>query len=614
MGLIRSLTIVLIFLASCRQEVDLSNRNMLMARLPKDPAAAIHVLDSLLDQNGTTASSDRRALLLRSIRQESFARLAQMDSVLEEAIRIQQIARRLDDSVAYASSLLPLRGEVDEAKFKYLENSFPLSIGIFSRRERYREQAMLMATHASMLGNLGRFDESQSQAMAAIVLPGSASRDSLRAYLYLTIANNYMGYNTHDKAFQYFRQALHLAGSLRDSVILPGILQDMGILHYTIGTDSASHYYQKALDAIPAEGGNLIRMKIMYNLSVEDFEAKRNKEALAGFRNLLSMSQTKGLLMGQGVAYKALGFFYEANARPDSAVFYLKRAIEMADSIKQPFLKIQSLIELEKAYRTLGDAEMAFRQHKVTDRIKDSMFTIGKESVIHGLEMHFDTERKELENLTLRKNLTIRKGGLTLALVLCLFLLFFLWMQNRRNLLLSERNASYAVLMAWYKAERIAHPQKPSDTPSTELPFESHGRQARKTPVTTPQDPQPDTIYVELQHLFKMKALYKDPKLRIEDLAQMLNVSVRQISNVLKEREDLNYRQYVNRYRILEARRIMEDPANDILKLEAIGEMSGFTSRSHFQKVFESVSGVTPGFYRRNILSETETELHVETA
>ena len=101
--------------------------------------------------------------------------------------------------------------------------------------------------------------------------------------------------------------------------------------------------------------------------------------------------------------------------------------------------------------------------------------------------------------------------------------------------------------------------------------------------------------------MFKSKSVYKDPKLRIEDVAQWLNVSPRQISAALKEREGVTFNQYVNNHRINAARSIMEDPETASLKLEVIADMVGIPNRTYFQKVFESTVGVTPGFYRRNI-------------
>jgi YesN/AraC family two-component response regulator len=70
---------------------------------------------------------------------------------------------------------------------------------------------------------------------------------------------------------------------------------------------------------------------------------------------------------------------------------------------------------------------------------------------------------------------------------------------------------------------------------------------------------------------------------------------------VLREREDVTFSQYVNNFRIREARKIMEDPASESLKLEVIGQRVGIPNRTYFQRVFESIVGVPPGHYRRHI-------------
>lgn len=605
MMILRFLALIVIFLASCGRDAGPSIEKRAASLLPDAPDSAIRVINGYFDKVGRESIPDRRLMVLHILRQRSFESMGDMDSVLEESFRIMQIARRIDDSLAFALSLLPLRGEFDESKFKYLEDNFVLAIGILSRRQLHREQAMLMSTHAAMLNNIGKYDESQGVAIAAISLPGSNERDSLRAHLYLTIANNYMGGNSNAKAFQFFRQALSLSRSLRDSVLLPGILLDMGILHYDIGSDSARDYYMEALRSIPTAGGKLQRMKILYNIAVEDFKEDRDREALAGFRNLLADSRADGMKMGEAVAYKALGFYHEANGRPDSAVYYLQCAVRMADSIQQPFLKIQSLIELEKAYRTNGDDEEAFRQHKVTDGIKDSMFSVDKEKMIHGLEMHFDTERKELEVENLRKSLDIRQGWMMFMGLLSVALAAVLWLARQRNRLWKERYNSYTVLMEQYKAERLAELAGESDHSAEPLARAGIPPSSDAKSVRTPAPPNP--IYVELQHLFQVKKVFKDPKINIEDVAQWLNVSSRQISSAIRDREGLSFSQYVNRNRIREARRMIEDPDKAQLKLEAIGEMVGLPNRSYFQKVFESIVGVTPGHYRRSFLADAET-------
>jgi len=260
------------------------------------------------------------------------------------------------------------------------------------------------------------------------------------------------------------------------------------------------------------------------------------------------------------------------------------------------------LIELEKAYRTSGQLVKAFELHRKTDKIRDSIFTMDNRNIIHGLEMRFNTERTGLENKTLRQDLYLRKVWIMLLSILSIAFLSIIWLVRQRSRLWQARVHSYAVLMNKYKTEKMA-----AEAAMLELipPLDAIVRPAF-TGKKPPQAPSvKDPTYIELQHLFQVKAVYKDPNLRIEDVAQWLNVTPRQISAVLKAREASTFIQYVNQFRIKEARRIMEDPSSDSLKLEAIGEMAGIPTRSNFYKLFESIVGVPPGHYRRNIIDPT---------
>lgn len=586
-------------LYACRTRVNHSEDQALSEQVKADPEPALRKIDSLLLHRPTSPLTDERQLQLRQWRQEAFDKLGNADSVFEEALRVQSLAGHLGDSLAYARALLTVKGEIEESKFKYLEDVYPVAIGVFSRRQLHREQAQLMSVEAGLLNNLGDYTASQQVAMSAISLPAIEQRDTLTAVLYHTIANNFLGIYTLEKSRVYFLKALDIARELNDSLMQSKIFMDMGIMHYNMHTDSARYYYQQAMDIHPREGGKIQRIKILYNISVQDFQAEQYPRALEGFRYLLNVSQKEGIPTGEVVAYKALGFYHEANGDPDSAVSFLERSLRMADSIGQPFLKIQGQFELAKAYRTAGMEDKAFALHQETDAIKDSMLKVDTKNVIHGLEMRFNTQRMSLENMNLRKDLYIRKGWIIFLSLLSMAFVALVWLIRQRNRLSEEKARSYAVLMEKYKAEKISAEAALEDAAS--MHAESVSSPALAVKKAAKETSGSDPIYVDLQYLFQVKAVYKDPKLRIEDVAQWLNVTPRQISAVLKARVNLTFIQYVNQYRIREARRLIEDPGSVSLKLEAIGEMCGIPTRTYFHKLFESIVGVSPGHYRRSI-------------
>ena len=62
---------------------------------------------------------------------------------------------------------------------------------------------------------------------------------------------------------------------------------------------------------------------------------------------------------------------------------------------------------------------------------------------------------------------------------------------------------------------------------------------------------------------------------------------------------------FSNRFRVEEVRRLFDEPSNVNLKLETIATQAGFGNRQSFYDAFEQVTGVKPGYYRKNILQQS---------
>ena len=93
--------------------------------------------------------------------------------------------------------------------------------------------------------------------------------------------------------------------------------------------------------------------------------------------------------------------------------------------------------------------------------------------------------------------------------------------------------------------------------------------------------------------------LYTRSRLKAEDLADRVGMSARKLTAVLRAQGEDGFNALLNRFRIAEATRLMEDPESHILKLDTLAERCGFNSRQHFYRVFEQVTGVNPGYYRK---------------
>ena len=87
-------------------------------------------------------------------------------------------------------------------------------------------------------------------------------------------------------------------------------------------------------------------------------------------------------------------------------------------------------------------------------------------------------------------------------------------------------------------------------------------------------------------------------------LANDLEINRNYISQVINESFNQNFSNFLNGYRIIEARKILSS-INLNFTIEAIAGMVGFKSKTAFNNAFKKYVGVTPSFYLNSIKKES---------
>jgi AraC-like DNA-binding protein len=87
---------------------------------------------------------------------------------------------------------------------------------------------------------------------------------------------------------------------------------------------------------------------------------------------------------------------------------------------------------------------------------------------------------------------------------------------------------------------------------------------------------------------------FQSEKITMAEVAKILKVSTQQISQVINEKTDLNFNDFVNSYRIEEAKKMLLSNTFSKLTIDAIAQKSGFRSKSAFYVAFKKHTGNTP--------------------
>nr|WP_230688294.1 AraC family transcriptional regulator [Hymenobacter jeongseonensis] len=133
-----------------------------------------------------------------------------------------------------------------------------------------------------------------------------------------------------------------------------------------------------------------------------------------------------------------------------------------------------------------------------------------------------------------------------------------------------------------------ADSQADQSTPQTEVSF-----------AAAPLAPELHPWRAKLLRLMDEEQPWLEPELTLAELALRLRTNTSLLSHVINTGCGQNFNDFVNRYRVAEAERKLQDPRLAHYSLVGIALECGFNSKSTFNRVFKKITGRTPGEVNR---------------
>jgi AraC-like DNA-binding protein len=107
-------------------------------------------------------------------------------------------------------------------------------------------------------------------------------------------------------------------------------------------------------------------------------------------------------------------------------------------------------------------------------------------------------------------------------------------------------------------------------------------------------------LFQQLKHHMAEKKPFLDEDLNLTMLAQQLDITPNQLSQVINQQSASNFFNFVNSYRVEVVRERLKDPAYAHYSILNIGYDCGFRSKSSFNKIFKEMVGKTPSEYQKS--------------
>ncbi|MBX7151034.1 AraC family transcriptional regulator [bacterium] len=200
-------------------------------------------------------------------------------------------------------------------------------------------------------------------------------------------------------------------------------------------------------------------------------------------------------------------------------------------------------------------------------------------------------EAEILENFSSTDRLSLRWLKLCLGVLLSLWTIWFLLgvfdQYDRYVIYLPVIASPFIYGMGYYglKQPELFH-------------FPSEKKKYESSSLTSDQS---QNYLNRILELMENEKLYCDPELSLNTLAEKISIPDRYVSQIINEQRNQNFFDFINNYRINEAKKLLISDAHQHLTILAIAFDCGFNSKSAFNAAFKKYTGLTPSAYKKSL-------------
>lgn len=354
-------------------------------------------------------------------------------------------------------------------------------------------------------------------------------------------------------------------------------------MYYLMGKNSlALHYIMEVFK----NGGNYIEYAEAYSLYANILvKLGREREAVNYYRRSL---EHVGVEKSNTLAYLNYGNYLIRKGTAAEAISILEKGLAFVNRRNNAFYRYQLYEKLYEAYVSTGNYSRALDYYKKFHNEFVNIFDVEHERAINELRVQYETEKQEKE--IHEKELALLKQKQKLNITLFLFFLLIgvlaalIIGQRRKNRHYRQIVRQQHELIQKEKAiEQLSHLQCPESTMCDTTAQLSDEKELK--------------LFAAIEWLMKSERIYRDRNITIKKTAERLSTNHSYLSKAINEQGGMTFSQYVNSYRISEARRLLSESDNDI-QIKELAYMLGFSTPETFSASFKKVVGMLPSKFR----------------
>ena len=386
-----------------------------------------------------------------------------------------------------------------------------------------------------------------------------------------------------EKALDYYKQALKLALETKSEKDLVPLYLNMGNTYQQLDSiELAFLYYDKNLELVKKTNNQPDIARNHLNRGTLYLKIGNYSKAFEYFEKSLKICDDFGIDVGKMHNFLNIGKAYNETRQYSKAVSALDSAAHYAKLLGAKNSESFIYSRYSEVYKNMGNAAKALEFYTKFHELENEILNENSQKAIAELEIKYESEIKDQKIEQINEKLATERaenriiivGALSIVLITGL-IIFFLIYRNKSLRRLYERNI-----------ELMKSVQLITSEAETSEKTESKGK---------PED-NLKKIFDRLLVALEKDKIYTDPMLSLSDTASLINSNDKYVSSAIAEYANMNYSNFINFYRVNEAKRLIYK--NEHTNLNEVMALCGFNSRTTFYNAFTKHTGMSAKQFR----------------
>lgn len=362
----------------------------------------------------------------------------------------------------------------------------------------------------------------------------------------------------------------------------------MGEYYGFLNDPRASYYLEKGLQISTVQEKKPVLSKINYLLGHHYLKRQQLDSAYLYLKESIDLLEESPSPYLSGKVLTHLADWALQTGQPERSEDWLKEAQSMLNQTSN----LESQIDLLKIKAALLGAKRKGKEQNEVLSDLDSLKIIAESKLLDNtfelLQKARDQEKLSLENRLEAGKLSKKKEKITLGFIILTLviaggsiIIVFLGKLSKSQ---KEKLSTQEVLLKKYK-EELKNKDKPEIYQASE---------------------KGNSLEKELNRLFVEEKIFLEPDLKVEKVTEILETNYVTIKELLKEKYNSNFTQYVNQFRVQYAKERLADEQFEHFTIEGVANLSGFGTKQNFYRAFQQITGVSPSEYRNFMLNREQ--------